>query len=140
MSSVRKKDRSPHRFTVLDMILDMYDHTATVLANPKLFDRTYASLIDDIDHRARNVYHLCRVANEELDNRIQDEAAQRIKLQEMAIEDCKWLRTDIKLAKRKFHLRASKVTFWDGLVKKAMEGIKSWHEGEKRNYKDNYGL
>ena len=35
MSSVRKKDQSEHRFTVLDKCLDLYDHTTAVTANPK---------------------------------------------------------------------------------------------------------
>lgn len=108
MSSVRKKDQSPHRFTTLDLILKMYDHTIAVISNEKLFDPKYNSLIDSIDNHARQIYHLCRVANEELDNRKKDEAEQRIMLQEKAIDSCKWLRTDIMLAQRKFHLRAKK--------------------------------
>lgn len=140
MSGVRKKDQSPHRFTTLDLILKMYDHTTTVIANEKIFDPKYRKLIDDIDSKARQIYHLCRVANEELDNRIKEEAEHRIVLQEEAIEMCKWLRTDIFLAQRKFHLRARKVVYWDKLVKDAMSGIKAWNVSEKRLYKENHGL
>lgn len=108
MSSVRKKDQLPHRFTVLDSALDLYDYTSTVLANEKIFNRTYKSLIDRIDNAATMVYHLCRVANEDLDNRKQDEALMRIQMQEEALDYCKWLKTDIKMAQRKFHFRAKK--------------------------------
>ena len=140
MSGVRKKDQSPHRFTTLDLILKMYDHTTTVIANEKIFDPKYRKLIDDIDDNARQIYHLCRVANEELDNRVKEEAKHRIILQEEAIEKCKWLRTDIFLAQRKFHLRARKVVYWDKLVKDAMSSIKAWNVSEKRLYKENHGL
>ena len=139
MSGVRKKDQTPHGFTTLDLILKMYDHTTTVIANDKIFDPKWGKLIDDIDHQARQIYHLCRVANEELDNRIKDEAELRIRLEEEALDCCKWLRTDIFLAQRKFHLRAKKVVYWDGLVKDAMNGIKAWRATEIRLYKENHG-
>lgn len=140
MSGVRKKNQTPHRFTTLDVILKMYDHTLTVISNQNIFDRTYQSLIDDIDNHARQIYHLCRVANEEYDNRIKEEAEIRIRLEEEAIESCKWLRTDIFLAQKKFHLRAKKTAYWDGLVKDAMASIKSWNATERRLYKENHGL
>ena len=118
----------------------MYDHTTTLLANKKIFDPTYQRLIDDIACHARDIYHLCRVANEELDNRIKEEAAQRIALQNEAIDACRWLRTEIMLAQRKFHLRARKVVYWDSLVVDAMNSIKGWNASEKRLYKEKYGL
>lgn len=67
MSTVRKKDQSTHRFTTLDLILKMYDHTTTVIANEKLFGPKFSSLTDEIDYYAKCIYHKCRVANEELD-------------------------------------------------------------------------
>lgn len=140
MSSVRKKDQAPHRFTTLDLILDCYNHTTTLISNEKVFDRTYKNLIDRIDAEASMIYHCCRTANEDYDNRKQDEAEVRLKLQAEAIENCMWLKTDIRLAQRKFHLRAKKVIYWNSLVNKAMESIKAWHTSEKRNYKEKYGL
>lgn len=140
MSGVRKKDQSPHRFTTLDLILKMYDHTTTILANEKIFNPKYQKLIDSIDANARQIYHLCRVANEELDNRIKEEAEHRLVLQEEAIDACRWLRTEIMLAQRKFHLRAKKVVYWDSLVVDAMSSIKNWNNSEKRLYKENHGL
>ena len=80
MSNVHKKERSQHRLTVLDKALDVYDHTTNLLANEKVFKRTYAGLIDRIDNEATMIYHCCRVANEELDTRIADEARMRILL------------------------------------------------------------
>ena len=101
MSSVRKKDQTPHRLTTLDYILDLYNHTTTVIANEQIFDRTYKSLIDRIDNEAAMIYHLCRTANEDLDNRKKDEALKRIEMQEQAIEYCLWLKTDIRLSAKK---------------------------------------
>lgn len=140
MSSVRKKDQSPHRFTLADTILDMYDHTMTVTANPKKFNPEFAQITDRITFEAGMIYHLCRVANEELDNRKKDEAEQRIELQREAIDHCKWLKTFIMLAKKKFHLSAKSVGYWNGLVNKSMDGIKNWNTTEIRDYKDKYGL
>lgn len=140
MSSVRKKDQSEHRFTVLDKVLDMYSHTITVIANDKIFDRTYANLISRIEEEARMIYHCTRSANEDYDNRKQDEAEIRIKLQENAIEYCKWLKTDVRLAEKVFHLRAKKVAYWTKLINTAMVAINGWRVGEIRNYKETFGL
>jgi hypothetical protein len=140
MSGVRQKDRSKNRFTTLDKILDVYDHTTTVTANPNVFDRTYSGLINRINSEAAMIYHYCRVANEDLDNRIQSEAKQRLELQEKAIDRCLWLKTDIRLAQRTFHLRARRVVYWNNLVNVALDAIKSWNSAEKRAYKDKYGL
>lgn len=117
----------------------MYDHTTSVIANEKIFDRTFSSLIDEIDFYARNIYHLCRVANEELDNRVEEQAEMRIELETKAIEQCDWLKTDIMLAQRKFHLRAKKVIYWKSLVDDAKKSIVNWRSAEKRNYKENFG-
>lgn len=140
MSSVRKKDQSPHRFTVLDLVLDAYDHTTTVIANPKIFDAKYQSLIDRIDKEAAMAYHCCRAANDDYDNRVEEEARIRLSLEAEAIEHCLWLKTDIRLAQRKFHLKASKVRYWNEKVNKALAAIKAWHVAEKRNYKSKFGL
>lgn len=140
MSNVRKNEQSPHRFTTLDIILDLYEHTTTLTANEKVFDRTFSRLIDRIDDESAMVYHLCRTANEDYDNRKQDEAKIRLELQEQAIEQCMWLKTDIRLAQRRFHLRAKKAIYWNGLVNKAMEAIKGWHQAELRTYRQNFGL
>ena len=140
MSGVRQKDRSTNRFTTLDKILDVYDHTTTVTANPNIFDRTYSGLISKINSDAALIYHYCRVANEDLDNRIQAEAKQRLELQEKAIDRCLWLKTDIRLAQRTFHLRAKKTVYWNNLVNIALDAIRNWHAAEKRAYKEKFGL
>lgn len=140
MSSVRKKDQSEHRFSTLDKILDLYGHTSTLISNEKIFDRTYKSLIDRIDNEATMIYHLCRCANEDLDARKQDEAEMRIKMQLEAIEHCKWLKTDIRLSQKKFHLRAKKTIYWNNLVNVAMDAIKAWNKSELKRYNENFGL
>ena len=118
----------------------MYDHTTTVIANPNIFDRTYSRLINEIDYYAKDIYHNCRVANEGLDNRIEAEAKLRIELETKAIDECEWLKTDIMLAQRKFHLRAKKVAYWKSLVDKAEESIVNWRTAERRRYKESFGL
>ena len=138
MSGVRKKDQSEHRFTVLDIILDMYDHTTTVTANPK-FD-TIPSIKNQIELEAAMIYHFARSANEDYDNRDQDEAKIRLELQEKAILKCMWLKTWTRLAQKKLHLRAKKVIFWNGKINAAMKAIKNWNVTEKQNYKEKHGL
>lgn len=140
MSNVHKRERSQHRFTVLDKALDVYDHTTNLIANEKVFKRTYASLIDKLDNEATMIYHCCRVANEELDARIADEARMRIKLQQEALSHCKWLKTYIMLAAKKFHLRARQVTYWTDLIKDAMAYITAWNRSEVKSCKENHGL
>ena len=104
MSGVRKKDQSEHRFTTLDIVLDMYDHTTTVTANPK-FDKC-PKIRDRIDDEAALIYHYCRSANEDYDNRDIDESLMRLNLENEAIRRCMWLKTYIRLAQKKLHLRA----------------------------------
>lgn len=111
MSSVRKKDQSEHRFTVLDKCLDLYDHTTTVTANPKF--QQCPTLTDRLNDEAAMIYHLCRCANEDLDARDKQEAAMRMNLQAEALGHCKWLKTYIMLAQRKLHLRAKIIILAD---------------------------
>ena len=138
MSSVTKRFQSQHRFTVLDKILDLYEHTTTVTANPKF--SSFPSLADRLNNEAALIYHCCRVANEELDARVKEEAEMRIKLQDEALKHCSWLKTDIRLAQGKYHLRAKKVCYWDELANTAVKYIKAWQASEKKAYKENYGL
>lgn len=140
MSNVIKANRSEHRFTVLDQILDLYNHTTTLTANEKIFDRTYSSLIDRINDEAAMIYHCCRTANEDYDNRKPEEALIRIRLESEAIEHCLWLKTNIRLAQKRFHLRAQKATYWNSLVNIALNGIKAWHTAEVKQCKENHGL
>ena len=80
---------------MLDKALDLYEHTSTLIANEKIFDRTYKGLIDKIDNASMMIYHCCRSANEDFDARVKEDAAMRLKLQEEAIENCKWLKSAI---------------------------------------------
>lgn len=140
MSSVRKNEQSSNRFTVLDVALELYDHTTTVTANPKIFQPSQQKLTDQIIEEAALVYHCCRTANEDLDARKRDEALMRIQLEEEALNHCKWLKTDIKLAQRKLKFRAKKAIAWTKKVNRTMDLIKAWIASEKRNYKQNHGL
>ena len=88
----------------MDVVMDLYDYTTTIIANENIFNRTCSSLINRIDQEVSIIYHYCRSANEDYDNRKKDEAEIRIKMEEEAIKQCKWLKTDIRLAQRKFHL------------------------------------
>ncbi|MBP3802317.1 MAG: hypothetical protein J6I76_00240 [Oribacterium sp.] len=138
MSGVRKKDQAEHRFTTLDIVLDMYDHTTTVTANPK-FDRC-PRIKNRIDDEAALIYHYCRSANEDYDNRDEDESLMRINLETEAIKRCMWLKTYIRLAQKKLHLRAKKVIYWNKVVNAAMDAIKRWLASEKKNRKELFGL
>ena len=89
--SVRKNQRNENRFTVLDAALDLYDHTASIVCNPK-YDKC-RGLADRIEYESAMIYHYCRSANEDYDNRVQEQAKIRLKLQYDAIEQCKWLKT-----------------------------------------------
>lgn len=64
----------------------------------------------------------------------------RIRLEDAAVEQCKWLKTDIRLAKKKLHLRAKKVIFWSEMINEVMVAIKAWRKTEAQRYKENHGL
>lgn len=131
MSSVRKKDQSEHRFTTLDIILDMYSHTCTVISNPKFNE--CPDLKNRIEHEAAMIYHLCRAANEDYDNRVASEAKIRIELEAEAIEHCMWLKTNLRLSQKLLHIRAKKIIYWNGLVNNALNAIKKWKAAESKN-------
>lgn len=131
MSSVRKKDQSEHRFTTLDIILDMYSHTCTVISNPKFSE--CPDLKNRIEHEAAMIYHLCRAANEDYDNRVASEAKIRIELEAEAIEHCMWLKTNLRLSQKLLHIRAKKIIYWNGLVNNALNAIKKWKAAESKN-------
>ena len=139
MSGVRKKDQTPHRLTVLDALLDMFDHTIKVTDNPKIFTEQYKTLTDQIRGEARLIYHYCRTANEDLDNRIEEEALERLRLEREALKLCSDLKTDIMLAKKIYHLKASKAIAWTRYVDKAIPLIRSWHNSEKIKYREHFG-
>lgn len=138
MSGVRKKDQSEHRFTTLDIVLDMYDHTTTVTANPKFDD--HPEIRNRINDEAALIYHYCRSANEDYDNRDIDESLMRINLENEAVRRCMWLKTYIRLAQKKLHLRAKKVIFWNRVVNTAMDAIKRWIASEKKSRREKFGL
>jgi len=140
MSNVRKNERKEHSLVLLDKALDLYDRMTTAIANEKTFDRAYANLINRIDQEATTIYHYLRSANEDYDSRIKEDAEMRIALEEKAIKQCMWLKTDIRLAKKKFHLRASRIIFWDGLINDLIAAIKSWKKSEETRYKETHGL
>jgi len=140
MSSVRKKDQSEHRFTVEDKALDLYNYTTDIISNDKIFDRKFSGTINRIDMEAFEIYHCVRKANEDLDNRVKDEAKRRLILEEKALEHRSTLKTLIMLSKHKFHLRASRVTFWNGLVNSTMVQIKKWQASEEKLFNERFGL
>ena len=138
--SVRKKDRAENRFTVLDRTIDVYSHTVTVMENEKIFGSKYQKLQDRIENSAAMIYHCCRTANEDCDAREKEGASERLDLQEAAIEYCTKLKTDIRLAKRVFRLRAKKVTYWNDIVNDAMKLIKAWNQAERKRFRETFGL
>ena len=124
---------------MLDALLDMFDHTIKVTDNPKIFTEQYKTLTDQIRGEARLIYHYCRTANEDLDNRIEEEALERLRLEREALKLCSDLKTDIMLAKKIYHLKASKAIAWTRYVDKAIPLIRSWHNSEKIKYREHFG-
>ena len=118
-------------YIVSNKALDLYKHTTLLISNEKIFVVKYASLIDTLDYESIQIYHCIRSANEDFDNRIKEEAKERIKMQGDAIKHCRWLKTYIVIAAHKFHLRAKKVVFWNKLVNEVMRLTKEWQKSEK---------
>ena len=138
MSSVRKNERSSHKFTVLDACLDLYEHTTTITAGKKFENHRW--IADKMNRETMTVYHYCRSANEDYDAREANEAKIRLELEDKAIELCMWLKTDIMLAKKLIHLRVKQVIFWTEMTNKTLALIKAWRKSEQERYKENNGL
>ena len=135
---VREKDRAKSRFELADKALDLAVYTSDILANDKIFDPKYKTVIDRIAAEATMIYHCIRVAN---DIKVQsaehrNRAAERTRLQREALANIDPLKTDIMIAHRLFHLKAKRIKHWNGRVDEISEMLKGWITSDQKKYKE----
>lgn len=130
---VRKNQRKPSDFDVLNVALDMTTYTIDILSNPKTFDPKHSKIIDRMIEEATAIYHYARVAN---GIRVYDKFAadERLRLQEEAEIMCERLTSDIMISHRLFHLRLQRINVWSEKVENTEKLLHKWHLSDKERY------
>ena len=135
---VREKDRSKSRFELSDKALNLAVYTSDILANEKIFDRKYQTVIDRIAAEATMIYHCIRVANDikVLSKENTRKAEERTRLQREALSNIEPLKTDILIAHKLFHLKAKRIRHWNNQVDEIGEMLKGWISSDMKKYKE----
>ncbi len=135
---VREKDRTKSRFELSDKALDLATYTSDILANDKVFDPKYKTVIDRIAAQATMIYHCIRVANDikVTSKEHAKKAEERIRLQRDALSRIEPLKTDIMIAHRLFHLKAKRIRYWNKQVDDIGEMLKGWISSDLKKYKE----
>ena len=84
------------------------------------------------------IYHLVRVAND-IKTDSHEHMLLRIKNQNAALSMCEDLKTDIMIAKGLFHLRASRIRYWNKLANETKKLIQNWQKSDASLLKQ-YGM
>ena len=110
-------------------------HTIKICCNPKVFTPEYqTALTNDLVDTAKNIAKLTMRANNVLVKSAQL-AQMRLRYQHEAADSCNDLLVLIQLAKPVFHLAGKRVKYWGGLVLRARELIRAWHDANAKEYK-----
>ena len=110
-------------------------YTIKICCNAKVFVPQYqTALTRDIVDTAKNIAKLTMRANNVLAKTTQL-AQMRLRYQHEAANYCNDLLVLIQLAKPVFHLAGKRVKYWGGLVLKARELIRAWHDANAKEYK-----
>jgi hypothetical protein len=110
-------------------------HIIIITRNEKIFDVSFKALTEDIIHSAENIFIHCYTANNIYASG-QENFEQRIKLETMAILECKSLLALIDLAHQVFHLKSKKVEYVAKIIGEAEQSIQSWRKSDKERLKE----
>ncbi len=134
--SVPEGKRTTGKLQVLVKARDVAIYTLRIVRNEKIFTPDYQrSMTDDIVACAKGMYLDASEAN---DIRVCDKKTnlQRSDLQEKAIHESERLLHLIELAKLVYHLSSRRVKFWGSLVIESENLLRSWHDSDKKRYKE----
>lgn len=133
---VRTKQRTESRFALADKSLDLATYTINILANEKIFDPKYRSVIDRIAAEATLIYHSIRVANDIAVRGKGDarKAEERTRLQYEALNAIEPLKSDILIAHKLFHLSLKRVRHWNRQVDDIKDMLQGWISSDKKRY------
>lgn len=132
---VKKEDRdeSQQKLRVVTKSIELMHYTQQITSNVKVFKPEYNWLTSVLLAETINIHRLVYSANE--DN-LKDEFESRNKKQKDALKLCNNLKADILVAKKTYHLRAKRVTYWTNKVKELKSLIQKWMESDKKRYKE----
>lgn len=132
---VKKEDRdeSQQKLRVVTKSIELMHYTQQITSNVKVFKPEYNWLTSVLLAETINIHRLVYSANE--DN-LKDEFESRNKKQKDALKLCNNLKADILVAKKTYHLRAKRVTYWTNKVKELKSLIQKWMESDRKRYKE----
>ena len=136
--SVRVNQRPTPPFETGDKALELSTYTLNILSNEKIFIPKHQRTIDRISEEVTMIYHNIRVANS-IKVKNKEQAMIRLQLQRDAMVLVERLITDIMIAHKLFHLKASRVKYWTKLTVETNELLKAWNKSDKNRFKE-YGL
>lgn len=109
-------------------------HILIITKNEKIFDVAYKALTEDIIHSAEHIYIFSFTANN-IYAKSKESFEQRIKLETMAIQECKSLLALIDLAYQIFHLKSKKVEYVAKIVNEAEASLQNWRKSDRERSK-----
>ena len=110
-------------------------HILIITKNEKIFDIAYKALIDDIIHSAEHIFIYAYMANN-IYAKGKENFEQRIKLETMAILECKNLLALMDLAYQIFHLKSKKVEYVAKITNEAELSLRNWRKSDKEKIKE----
>ena len=113
---------------------EMIVHTIKIMSNPNVFDPKYSLLINRVIDCAVDIGQDMWEANGIMVGNDPRKWQARRGLQERACRHFDVLLYLVTLSKRAFHLRTAKFTYWAGLVTKARNLARAWHDSDRRRY------
>lgn len=133
MSVVAGK-RSKSRYEPIIKAQIVAKHILIVTKNEKIFDVSFKALTEDIVHTAERIYIYAYTANN-IYAKGQENFEQRIKLETMAIMECKSLLALIDLTHQVFHLKSRKVEYMVNIITDAEVSIQAWRKTDRERLK-----
>jgi len=132
--SVPVNSRSISRLEVNVQAHDLCVYTLVITANKKIFTDTYQTVLTDkIVDCAIGIHTMCWCANNIQVNSVETYSERR-RLQESAAVRCNELLALIDLARKIFHLRASRVLYWSDKVVAVRNLIRAWRKSDDTRY------
>lgn len=125
-----ERNKKPRKFETLTAAAKLAAHTYNLCGNKNVFTPDGDKLTDKITDLADSITHNIRAAN---DIKLTKENLQnRRELQNEALDMCGRLKTEIQVAKYRFHLRMKKVEYWDSMIEEVEKKVKKWKESDAR--------
>ena len=138
--SVPVNARSTSKLEVNVQAHDLCVYTLTITANKKIFIDTYQTVLTDrIVDCAIGIHTMCWCANN-IQVKSVEAYKERKRLQEEAAIKCNELLALIDLARKIFHLRATRVIYWSDKVVSVRNLIRAWRNSDVKRYSASRGV